>query len=181
MNPLFKEGEAGDSKDFIIYILEQLHKELYKSVNNNNQLINIQQNLNQYDKQSSFNYFFYNFQKQCSIISDIFFGITETTNECINCKNNYNSQGLNNPIFYNYQIFNCLIFPLEEVNNMKNNYLQNNNNIQINQNNVVTIYECFIYNQKPKLFKGLVIIIVIIVNNYMIPFIQQKFIQVQMY
>ena len=45
-------------------------------------------------------------------------------------------------------------FPLEEIKNMKNNYLQNNNNIQINQNNVVTIYECFIYNQKPKLFRG---------------------------
>ena len=26
MNPLFKQGQAGDSKDFIIYILEQFHK-----------------------------------------------------------------------------------------------------------------------------------------------------------
>ena len=80
------------------------------------------------------------------------FGFTETTNDCINCKNIYNSQGLNNPICYNYQIFNCLIFPLEEVKNMKNN-LNGNNNAQIN-NNIVTLNDCLYYNQKTELFTG---------------------------
>ena len=28
MNPLFKKGQAGDTKDFIIFIFEQLYKEL---------------------------------------------------------------------------------------------------------------------------------------------------------
>ena len=151
MNPLFKQGQAGDSKDFIIFILEQLHKELKKPVNINN----VSENklvLNQYDKGNSFNYFFKDFKKECSIISDLFFGFTETTNECLYCKNFYNSQGSNNPICYNYGIFNCLIFPLEEVKNMKNNSI-NNNNIQIN-NNHVSIYECFCYNQKSDLFSG---------------------------
>ena len=151
MNPLFKQGQAGDSKDFIIYILEQLHKELKRSINQNN--ININEPLNQYDKNNAFNHFFYDFQQECSIISDIYFGFTETTNECLYCKKIYNSKGLNSPICYNYGIFNCLIFPLEEVKNMKNNYLQNNN-IFINQNNSVTIYECFHYNQKSDLFTG---------------------------
>jgi len=36
INPLFKTGQAGDAKDFIIFVLEQLHKELRKSVNFNN-------------------------------------------------------------------------------------------------------------------------------------------------
>ena len=150
MNPLFKTGQAGDAKDFIIFVLEQIHKELKKSVN-----VNKSQNLlplNQYDKNNAFNYFFNDFQKECSIISDIFFGFTETTNECINCRNKYNSQGINNPICYNYGIFNCLIFPLEEVKNMKNNSMQNNN-IQIN-NNRVSLYECFFYNQKSDYFTG---------------------------
>ena len=98
-------------------------------------------------------YFFDNFKEQCSIISDLFFGFTETTNECINCKNNYNSQGLNNPICYNYQIFNCLIFPLEEVKNLKNNLFQMNNNYII-QNNTVSIYDCFFYYQKTDYFTG---------------------------
>ena len=150
MNPLFKSGQAGDAKDFIIFILEQLHKELKKPVEFNN-IENIQP-LNQYNRDNSFNYFFNEFKNNCSIISDIFFGFTETTNECLNCKNKYNSQGMNNPICYNYGIFNCLIFPLEEVKNMKNNSLQNNN-IQIN-NNRVSLYECFLYNQKKNICKS---------------------------
>jgi len=146
MNPLFKKGQAGDSKDFIIFILEQLHKELKKPTDFKD--INQNQPLNQYDKNNSFNYFFNDFKKECSVISDLFFGFTETTNECLYCKNNFNLQGQNNPICYNYGIFNCLIFPLEEVKNMKNNYYQTF------KNNIVTIDECFIYNQKTDVFTG---------------------------
>ena len=88
------------------------------------------------------------FGKEGSVISDQFFGFNETTTECLYCKNNFNFQGRNSPIYYHYGIFNCLIFPLKEVKNMKNNYYQNFNN------NMVTIYECFIYNQKTELFTG---------------------------
>ena len=150
MNPLFKQGQVGDAKDFIIFILEQLHKELKKSNNITNS--NENQSLNQYDKNSAFNYFFNDFKKEGSIISDLFFGFNETTNECLNCKNIYNSQNLINPICYNYGIFNCLIFPLEEVKNWKNNQMQYNN-IQIN-NNTVSLYDCFSYNQKGDYFTG---------------------------
>jgi len=145
MNPLFKTGQAGDAKDFIIFVLEQLHKELSKSVKSNN-IINLEP-LNQYDKNNSLNYFLKDFKSQISIISDIFYGFNETTNECLNCKNIYNCKKLNklnNPICYNYGIFNCLIFPLEDVKNFKNN----------NNNNCVSIYDCFQYNQKTELFTG---------------------------
>ena len=71
--------------------------------------------------------FFDEFQNDCSIISDIFFGFNETTNECMICKNKYNLSGLNNPIYYNYGIFNCFIFPLEKVKKMKNKAFQINN------------------------------------------------------
>ena len=152
MNPLFKTGQAGDAKDFIIFILEQLHKELKKSVQNNFNNSNNATQLNQYDKNNAFNHFFNDFKKECSVISDIFFGFNETTNECLNCRNIYYSKGLNNPICYNYGIFNCLIFPLEEVKNMKNNQMQNYN-IQI-CNNRVSLYDCFFYNQKSELFSG---------------------------
>ena len=151
MNPLFKKGQAGDSKDFIIFVLEQLHKELKNPVHFNK--IIKKQPLNQYDKNNAFNNFFSEFKEECSIISDIFFGFTETTNECLNCKNVYNNMGFNNPICYNYGIFNCLIFPLEEVKNMKNNNIQFNNFFQMN-NNRVSIYECFYYNQNSEYFTG---------------------------
>ena len=148
MNSLFKLGQAGDSKDFIIFILEQIHKELKEPIKGFDNNINVIEPLNQYDKNNAFNHFFNEFKKECSIISDIFFGFTETTNICLNCQNIYNSQGMQNPICYNYQIFNCLIFPLEEVKNMKNN--QN----QYCQNNCVTLYDCFFYNQKSEYFTG---------------------------
>ena len=133
MNPLFKKGQAGDSKDFIIFILEQIHKELKSKISKN---YNVVQPLNQYDRDNAFNYFLNDFTKDCSIISDAFFGFTETTNECLNCKKNYNSQYLKNPICYNYGIFNCLIFPLEEVKNYKNNmnYMNNMRNINYMNN-----------------------------------------------
>ena len=56
MNPLFKQGQAGDSKDFIIFILEQIHKELKQP--NKNYVENKNIILNQYDKNNSFQFFF---------------------------------------------------------------------------------------------------------------------------
>jgi len=156
MNPLFKKGDPGDSKDFIIFILEQIHRELKRPINSNN--IKKVEPLNQYEKQNAFNNFFEDFKNECSIISDVFFGFNETTNICLNCKNNYNSRGMENPVCYNYSIFNCIIIPLEEVKKMKNNSNQNNsmqiNNFFINNNNRVSLYECFYYNQKSELFTG---------------------------
>ena len=150
MNPLFKKGQAGDSKDFIIFILEQIHRELKKPAKKN---IEPKEALNQYDKNNAFNYFFYEFQKDLSIISDLFFGFNETTNICLNCKKNYNSKNMKNPICYNYGIFNVLIFPLEEVKNMRNRNLLGNN-FMMNNSNIVNLYDCFSYNQKIDLFTG---------------------------
>ena len=144
MNPVFKLGQAGDSKDFIIFILEQFHNELKKVVQNNSNDDNI--TINQYNQQQTFAYFFEEFKKQTSIISDIFFGIQETNNICLNCKNYFSRQGKPFPICYNYQIFNNIIFPLQEV---KNYRYSNNNRI-----NAITLEDCFYYNQKTDLFTG---------------------------
>ena len=151
MNPLFKKGQAGDSKDFIIFILEQIHKELKKPVKNN---IQPNEPLNQYNKGNAFKHFFYEFQKDVSIISDIFFGFNETTNVCLNCKNNYNSKNMANPICYNYAIFNVIIFPLEEVKKFKYGDVLKNNFLSKNKYNVVNLNDCFNYNQKTDTFTG---------------------------
>ena len=165
MNPLFKQGQAGDSKDFIIFILERMHTELKKpSKEMSNEQNNIQP-LNQYDKNNSYYHFCLDFMKDSSVISDNFYGINETTNECLNCKNMYAMNNMNTPICYNYGIFNNLIFPLEEVKNMKYNnqmqmqfnQMQFNYQMQFNNQmnfNTVTIYDCFSYNQKTELFTG---------------------------
>ena len=148
----FKTGEAGDAKDFIIFILEQFHKELKRPIQFGiNNEVNMP--LNQYNKDNVFFHFFNDFKENCSIISDVFFGIFETNTICKNCRNNYNLRGQANPICYNYGIFNCLIFPLEEVRILKNNYLKNNN-IQINDESRITLNDCFLYNQKDEYFTG---------------------------
>ena len=170
MNPLFKQGQPGDSKDFIIFILEQIHKELKKPTKEYKILA---EPFNEFNQKNAFDHFFYEtFQKDVSIVSDIFFGFQENTNDCLNCNNIYSLNGMINPLCYNYGIFNCLVFPLEEVKNMVNNNIQNgmnnmqnyryfnnfynngNNYIQIYQNNSVTLYDCFLYYQKTDHFTG---------------------------
>ena len=160
MNPLFKQGQAGDSKDFIIFILEQFHKELKRQIHNNTPNSNENtQNIKQYDQKSTLLAFFEDFKQDCSIISDLFFGITETTNICLNCKNNFSSKNMDYPICYNYQKFNNIIFPLEEVKKWKyNNFMNinyNNQIYQMYQNNRVSIIDCFSYYQKTDHFTGM--------------------------
>ena len=156
MNPLFQRGQAGDAKDFIIFILEQMHRELKKNVLKNK--IELEP-LNQYDKSNAFQHFFADLQSEVSIISDVFFGFNETTNICLDCKKTFSSQGKNYPICYNYGIFNCLIFPLEEVKKMKNKFMQmfgiqGNGGLNSMNNNRVSLIECFVYNQKTDNFTG---------------------------
>ena len=156
MNPIFQRGQAGDAKDFIIFILEQMHRELKKNILKNKVEL---EPLNQYDKSNAFQHFFTEFQADVSIISDIFFGINETTNICLNCKNVYGSNGQNYPICYNYGIFNCIIFPLEKVKEMKNQFMQlygiqDNRGLNAMNNDRVSLIECFIYNQKTDKFTG---------------------------
>ena len=146
MNPLFKLGQAGDSKDFIIFLLEQFHNELKKSLINNNSENNSDQ-VNQYDQKETLSSFFKDFQKQTSIISDIFFGIEENTSICLYCQNNFGSQGKNFPILYNYQIFNVLIFPLDDVRKMRNPNIWPNTN-------EVSLEDCFDYNQRTVCYTG---------------------------
>ena len=126
MNPLFKLGQAGDSKDF---------------------------NFNEYvDKNNEFNHFIQSFSK--SIISDIFFGISESTNICLFCKDNFNKKGKSVPICYNYMIFNCIIFPLQKFKLMKEENCKKIDYINSNQINELTLMDCFNFYQKPELFTG---------------------------
>ena len=106
MNPLFKQGQAGDSKDFIIFILERIHTELKKPVKQMSNEQNNIQPLNQYDRNNSYYHFCLDFMKDSSAISDNFYGVNETTNECLNCKNMYAMNNMNTPLCYNYGIFN---------------------------------------------------------------------------
>ena len=146
INILFHNEQCLTIKDFIIFVLNQIHTELKENSNKVQINSNVFQDYNQYDKKIVYQHFINKFLKENSIISNIFYSITEITNECLNCKNNFNSIGLSNPICYNYQIFNCLIFPLDKIITMKLNSFQ--------YNKTISLSECFHFNQKKENISG---------------------------
>ena len=152
LNPLFAANTAGDSKDFSIYLIMQLHTELnhieanpdiskFENVSENN-------NINPYDPSQVLNAFVRNFAiENYSLISSYFYGITQGQFECQRCKLKLSQRSINlSPIKYNYENFFYLEFPLDEVRKFKAE--QNNMLAQYQSINEVTIYDCFNYYQK---------------------------------
>ena len=166
MESLFQGAQANDSKDLVNFIIMTLHEELNKSpknpISNNNNIF-----IDQTNKEMVLTNFIINFQKENkSIISDLFYGLSETCTQCTKC----------NIAKYNYQNYFFLIFPLEEIrkykiNNLINNfismnqYMMNINPILYNQNlsifkmniqntNSVSMFDCFNYNEKVEYFTG---------------------------
>ena len=142
MNDLFLKNEANDSKDLIIFMQEQLHKDLnFLDGKTNNIQINLNNNsnmINQFNenevRKSFFNFFMQNYN---SIISNLFYGTQKTITNCCMC-------GIST---YNYQIISYLFFPLEAV----RQYLS----IPYNGNTIyVTIYDCFNYFQQKTYLTG---------------------------
>ena len=134
MNPLFQGALPNDAKDLLTFILLQLHEELNKPKNNND--INSMNYMNmQNDQKSMFKSFCKYFaDNNRSIISGLFYGIFYNITQCTN-----------GHIFYNYQTFNFIIFPLDKVLKYK---IQSNNFIS-NFNNTVTLEDCFNYYEYP--------------------------------
>ena len=138
MNSLFAGIQANDSKDLILFLLETMHNELNlenKNINN----INNQENYVD-DIQAQYNYEmalknFSNYfkEKYNSIISSLFYGMFNSIMCCQNC----------NVVLNNIQCYNILIFPLQKVKEYK-----------MKMDNIVDLYECFDYNQRPDLISG---------------------------
>ena len=122
------------AKDLILFIIDQLNKEL-RHPNNFNFIQN--NKINKYEKKQVYEEFINKFKQKTSIISEIFFGFKESKEECLKCKGIYKSQNFANPIIYSYEILKYVIFPLEEIKDMKNN-------------NNISIYDCFEYNQRDR-------------------------------
>jgi len=129
MNPLFNGIAAIDAKDFVNFIIMQLHDELNKAktnyINDNNNII-----IDKTNPQIVLESFVESFKaKYQSIISDIFYAMNNTITECGNCHIK----------LYNYDLYYFLEFPLEEVKKFK---------CPNNINNYVSILDCFDYDRK---------------------------------
>ena len=161
LNTLFKDNNAGDSKDLACYLILQLHQELNlidsslnKKAPNNNYINKDNLNVNPYNQMEVFQYFAQDFTlNNSSIISQLFYGVNQNMFECQVCKLNNMQRGITTSLIkYNYENFFFLIFPLDEVrkykaecNNM-GNYYQNINEVDI--------FDCFNYYQKPNEMNG---------------------------
>ena len=130
MNPLFKgvqTNQTNNSKELIVFLLENLHNELnkakniFKSYDEKVDKYNFYISLNNFTKYFKNNYH--------SIISDIFYGINNLQKKCLKC----------DLITHNIQFYNILNIPIEEIHIFKKN-----------QQDIITIKECLVYNQRSK-------------------------------
>ena len=136
---IINKRKFNDLIDFIDFIINTLHDEL------NKKQIKEQINYSDFkpnptDPQEMLNHFINQFiNNNKSIISDLFFGTFSNKITCLNCQTQK----------YNYEIFSNLIFPLDEVNEYKKSKLMLKNNLDI-----VTINDCFEFNQRIQLLSG---------------------------
>ena len=110
-NPQFKNLEANDAKDLILYLLQTMHEELNHKGNQNKQLNFIPDQYNLYETYKNFitNYNTNNLSK----ISLLFYGTYKTTTTCSFCKKKS----------YNFQKFECISFEMINYNRKKFNIL----------------------------------------------------------
>ena len=131
MNPLFKGIQANDSKDLVLFIYENIHRELNNPSENpiDVNLDNIRNELKLFRN----NYYPQNY----SIISKIFYYEQTSIMQCKRC----------NFMTYNYNIMNMIIFPLEKVRlymvKKKPGGFTN-----------ITLNDCFEQNEQPEMLEG---------------------------
>ena len=129
MNPLFRGKVANDSKDLILFILENIHNEL-----NTKYQEDYNQKPNNLDFFSVFNTFMnYYRNNNESIISEEFYGYYDSMMKCCSCQT----------ITHNVQVLNILFFPLEEV----RKYIRT-------PYNFVNLDNCFEYYEKPEVLNN---------------------------
>ena len=140
VNPLFTGVQANDSKDLILYFLENIDFELtnlrmridtMKIINSIN-FINAGFDQKPPELQYAVDVFMKNHN---SIFSDIFYGFMSQTIECSNIKC---GQKLTN-----YQIFNFIIFPIENVYNSLKDKKNKNDHYNSNKKTFTS------YNMRP--------------------------------
>ena len=162
IDPLFKNFEANDAKDFVNFIIMRLHEELNfvdNSFSNKSNLPALDQDINPYNSNQVFQCYLYDFQMNLnSIISNIFYGTIQGEFECQNCKFQLLQMGQNYPIIkYNYQNYFFINFPLEEVRkHVASNQMlyMNYKNMGMNPDTEVNLIDCFNYNKRDEFMIG---------------------------
>ena len=88
MNPLFQGIAANDSKDLILFILQQLHEELKLKVNGSQGTGQDEGNADQTNRIAVLEEFKESMKNNVSLISELCFGMNEIVSDCLNCRQN---------------------------------------------------------------------------------------------
>ena len=135
MNPLFAGDQENDPKDLINFLLERIHLEL-NIIKSNNFINQKQDQTNEELTLKLFiNYFTQNYN---SIISNLFYGLSETQYICQGCSTSK----------YSFQTYSILEFPLQEVNQYFYKLGQKPYKLANNKYPDIDLYECFEFNEK---------------------------------
>ena len=143
-NSLIAGHRSNDPRSLITFLIDRLNTELNEANSENNKYI-INEN-KQLDESKSFQSFLQNYKSNNkSIISDLFYGVSENKSICQGCQK----------AEFNFQIYNFLEFSLGNVNKYffdvgKRQTLKK----QDGSNPDIDIYECFDYYNRMELMKG---------------------------
>ena len=140
LNPLFSGIHANDAKDLLQFILERMHSETKMAM----QFFK-EYPIDQTNEQQCKEYFFnsYVFQSNSPFLSYLY-GILKIQTQCLKCKT----------IKFNFQSYNLLYFPLKESKNYIVNLKKSQNKDFKEKDYILTLEDCFEYNQKVDHFFG---------------------------
>ena len=138
---LFRGNEAEDAKDLYLFLIETMNYELNGEKSQTyNDIVKLGIDLrDQYKIKQTFLNEFWN-KNNNSPIAKYLYGFSITISECLNCKTKK----------YNYECFNFINFPLLDI----KNFIKNKNN-NYNENYVLNIEDCFLFNQKKEIYNGI--------------------------
>ena len=140
LNPLFQGIAANDAKDLLQFILERLHQELKMAI-----MPYMEYNFDQRNEEQAKKYFndSYISQNQSPLLH-ILYGTIKIITKCLKCKT----------IKYNFQSYNLLYFPLKESKKYIIDIKKNENNDFDESKYILTLEDCFLYNEKNENFTG---------------------------
>ena len=142
LNPIFdkKNEKEVDARDYLLFMINTMHKELLpeSKENNNNDNNFLQQEKDSMNEDKMLIDCVEKYSLNNTNISDLFYNINRFVikcNECNLCK-------------YDFQTFNILTFSLEELENYKKQNLKSSNNIVLN------LYDAFLYAKQERKLEG---------------------------
>ena len=141
LNPIFEKSNENDTdaKDFFLFVINIIHKELTpKRIDNSNEIDFLQNKIDSKDEKSVIKDFLKKYNLNKTIISDLFYGMNRFVVTCNNCKISS----------YSFQTFNILIFSLKKIKEYKTKECKLSSGKDLN------LYDAFLCEQEIKTLEG---------------------------